>query len=454
MLISQVLPQIAMSQRQAAVQDFDQIEQWKFKRLIDTLDAAAGEGTSVISLYVLPKNDINLVVKTIAEERALASNIKSRVNRQSVQDALVSVQERLRRYPRTPPNGLAIFCGNVTTETGKERKVTIDFEPPRPISTKLYMCDSRFHTDGLKDLLQHDQIFGFLVVDGNGALYGTVQGNHRQVLHKFSVTLPNKHGRGGQSALRFARLRLEKRRNYVRKVCELATQHFITDDKPNVAGLVVAGFAELKDQVVASELFDPRLGAVLLRPMVDISYGGECGFSQAIDQVSDRLKDVKFVQEKRLLTRFLDEVSRDTGRYCFGVEDTLRALEMGAVETLIVWESLSTLRLQLRHPQSDEVQVRFCRPRDFSHGEAFRCPDTGAELDVVGRSTLVEWIVDEHKNFGATLELITDRSAQGSQFCKGFGGVGGLLRYKVKFDEMQRGSDSDSDFGENDEDFM
>ena len=30
--------------------------------------------------------------------------------------------------------------------------------------------------------------------------------------------LPKKHGRGGQSALRFARLRLEKRHNYVTKV--------------------------------------------------------------------------------------------------------------------------------------------------------------------------------------------------------------------------------------------
>ena len=39
-----------------------------------------------------------------------------------------------------------------------------------------------------------------------------------QVLHKFTVELPKKHGRGGQSALRFARLRMEKRHNYVRKV--------------------------------------------------------------------------------------------------------------------------------------------------------------------------------------------------------------------------------------------
>ncbi len=55
-------------------------------------------------------------------------------------------------------------------------------------------------------------------MDGNGSLFGTLSGNTREVLHKFQVDLPKKHGRGGQSALRFARLRLEKRHNYVRKV--------------------------------------------------------------------------------------------------------------------------------------------------------------------------------------------------------------------------------------------
>lgn len=38
-------------------------------------------------------------------------------------------------------------------------------------------------------------------------------------------------GRGGQSALRFARLRMEKRHNYVRKVAETAVQLFITNDR-------------------------------------------------------------------------------------------------------------------------------------------------------------------------------------------------------------------------------
>ena len=32
--------------------------------------------------------------------------------------------------------------------------------------------------------------FGFIVMDGNGALFGTLQGNTRDVLHKFTVDLP------------------------------------------------------------------------------------------------------------------------------------------------------------------------------------------------------------------------------------------------------------------------
>lgn len=110
-------------------------------------------------------------------------------------------------------------------------------------------------------------------------MFGTLSGNTREVVHKFSVDLPKKHGRGGQSALRFSRLREEARRNYVRKVAELAVQHFITADRVNVAGLVLAGSAELKTDLSGSDLFDPRLLAKVVK-IVDVSYGGENGFNQ------------------------------------------------------------------------------------------------------------------------------------------------------------------------------
>merc|ERR1719310_680665 len=166
--------------------------------------------------------------KMLADEYGTASNIKSRVNRQSVLDAITSTQQRLKLFNNVPPNGLVIYCGTVLTDENKEKKVTIDF---KPINTSLYLCDNKFHTEALQELLESDDKFGFIVMDGNGSLFGTLAGNTREILHKFSVDLPKKHGRGGQSALRFARLRLEKRHNYVRKVAETATQNFITNDK-------------------------------------------------------------------------------------------------------------------------------------------------------------------------------------------------------------------------------
>lgn len=214
-------------------------------------------------------------------------------------------------------------------------------------------------------------------MDGNGTLFGVLAGNTREVLHKFTVDLPKKHGRGGQSALRFSRLRDEKRHNYVRKVAELAVQHFITNDKVNVTGIVLAGSADFKTELSQSDMLDQRLAAKIIK-VVDVSYGGENGFNQvhfplvdivptsdpvgqAIELASESLSNVKFVQEKRLIQRYFDEISQDTGKYCFGVDDTLKALELGSVETLIVWENLDITRHVLRNAAGGIFYPNFSR---------------------------------------------------------------------------------------------
>jgi len=49
---------------------------------------------------------------------------------------------------------------------------------------------------------------------------------------------------------------MEKRHNYVRKVAETAVQMYITNDRPNVAGLVLAGSADFKTELSQSDMFD------------------------------------------------------------------------------------------------------------------------------------------------------------------------------------------------------
>jgi peptide chain release factor subunit 1 len=444
-----------MGQQQQTDEELDrQIEMFKVKKLIKNLEAARGNGTSMISLIIPPGDQISRVNKMLSDEYGTASNIKSRVNRLSVLSAITSTQQRLKLYNKCPPNGLVIYCGTVITEDGKERKVNIDFEPFKPINTSLYLCDNKFHTEDLNDLLIDDQAFGFIVMDGNGCLYGTVQGSQREVLHKFSVDLPKKHGRGGQSALRFARLRLEKRHNYVRKVAELATQLFVPDGQmPNVQGIILAGSAEFKTQLMRSDLFDPRLQKIVVK-MVDVSYGGENGFNQAIELSADTLSNVKLMKEKKLLQRYMDEISQDTGRYCFMVKDTLHALDLGAVEDLIIWDNLETERYRLKNISTGEEVVKHLTKEQESDDSHFRDTVTGVELEVAEKEPLVEWFANNYKNFGCNLEFVTDRSSEGTQFVKGFGGIGGILRWKVDFAELSnyeqaakldRGAEEDDD---------
>ena len=377
----------------------------------------------------------------LAEEFGTASNIKSRVNRQSVLGAITSTQQRLKLYNKVPPNGLVVYCGDIITAEGKERKINIDFEPFKPVNTSLYLCDNKFHVEALNELLESDQKFGFIIMDGNGALFGTLSGNTREVIHKFSVDLPKKHGRGGQSALRFSRLREEKRHNYVRKVAELAVQNFITNDKVNVAGIILAGSADFKNDLNQSDMFDNRLQTKVIK-VVDVSYGGENGFNQAIDLASETLSNVKFIQEKKLISKYFEEISQDSGKVCYGVDDTLKALELGAAETLIVFENLEVTRWVLKASDGSEKILHTTKAQELNR-EQFMDKDTGQEMEVVGSGSFLEWLAEKYRDFGTTLEFVSDRSSEGNQFVKGFGGIGAILRYKVNFEQLADLDDED-----------
>lgn len=124
-----------------------QVEIWKVKKLIKSLTAQRGNGTSMISLVIPPKDQISRISKMLTDEYGTASNIKSRVNRLSVLGAITSTQQKLKLYSKVPTNGLVLYCGTVLTDEGKEKKLNIDFEPFKPINTSLYLCDNKFHTE-------------------------------------------------------------------------------------------------------------------------------------------------------------------------------------------------------------------------------------------------------------------------------------------------------------------
>ena len=69
--------------------------------------------------------------------------------------------------------------------------------------------------------------------------------------------------------------------------------------------------------------------------------------------------------------------------------------------------------------------------------------ETGQEMEIADSGPFLEWLAEKHKDFGATLEFVSDRSSEGNQFVKGFGGIGAMLRYKVNFEQLAEVDDED-----------
>lgn len=60
-----------------------------------------------------------------------------------------------------------------------------------------------------------------------------------------------------------------------------------------------------------------------------------------------------------------------------------------------------------------------------------------------------------YQHFGARIELISDKTQEGFQFVKGFGGIGGTLRYKIDLDDIvDYNKDLGGDDFDPDEDFI
>ena len=78
------------------------------------------------------------------------------------------------------------------------------------------------------------------------------------------------------------------------------------------------------------------------------------------------------MQEKKLISKFFDEISQDTGKYGFGVKDTMQLMEMGAVEVLVVWENLEMDRCILKNTQTGEEVIKMLTLEQQGKQENFK----------------------------------------------------------------------------------
>jgi len=339
-------------------------------------------------------------------------------------EAIRSLKAKLSCFSVTPPNGLALFCGySAELEGSNTKKFIACFEPFLPLRTSLYRCDKKFHTELLREQISSGPKIGFIIIDGNATSFHVLNGSSRETIFKLEkVSLPKKHGRGGQSQNRFAHIREEKIGWYISKIAELARKYFIdsSTNTPNVEFLIVAGSADLKHKLIQN--LDAGLAKIIMA-VLDVQYGGEVGFHEAVNLSQDKLQSLKYVQEKQVIGDFFEIINRD-GLYVIGVEDVMYALDCGALETLLLWDSLEYTKYVYEDPSGCK-QMKYCKAQATPQ-------DMDPNWKLVHSESLIDWILQNYKNFGAKVQLVSDQSSLGSQFVKGFGGVGGVLRYSLE----------------------
>ncbi|HRU11329.1 MAG TPA: peptide chain release factor aRF-1, partial [Methanomassiliicoccales archaeon] len=385
-----------------------------------------GRGTELISVYVPPNKQISDVAAYLREELSQSSNIKSQGTRKNVQGAIQSILARLKYFKAPPANGVIFFVGEVSTTGDQTRMVQYVLEPPEPITTFVYRCDSDFYLEPLLDMLVDKKVFGLLVIDRSEATIGILRGRRISVVRNLPSLVPSKHRMGGQSAQRFERLIEISANEYYKKVSDIMTETFLNME--GLQGILIGGPGPTKDYFVKEGYLHHELAKKIIDTF-DTGYTDEYGLKELVEKAKDKLYDLDLMREKRYIQQFLNEVRKtEGGLSVYGEEQIRQAIKNGAVDTLLVSEGLRKRRVTLDCPNCGTLEVTLDKSPE---GLMMACPKCGTAGTVTKDIDLVDDLFDRAGLMGTKVELISPESEEGEMLLKAFGGMAGLLRFSI-----------------------
>lgn len=410
----------------------DSVKLYKVRKLISELASKEGRGTELVTLYVPPKKPIHEVISNLREEWGTAGNIKSDTTRNHVQDALVKTMQRLKLYRDTPDNGLVIFCGALGTNgPGSEVINLYEIVPPKPVVAYLYQCDDHFHLEWLRDMLREDKVFGLMVIDASEAGLGVLSGDRLEIPDMMTSGISGKTRKGGQSARRYERGREMELTYFYHRVSEHTTRVFLENAK--ITGLIVGGPGPTKEAFLNGGFLDYRLQKMVIA-VLDTSYSGREGIRELVDKASDVLKDVKLVEQKKLVQRFLGEVNRPGGLATYGLPRVLEAIQKANVEVVLVSEDADMIRISARCKKCGAVYETVAqgsnKVQKMQELISEQCKKCGSMDYDVSEKDVVDVLEELAFQVGAKVEVISSGTEEGNMF-KSFGGVGAVLRYRA-----------------------
>ena len=407
---------------------------YKFgKELTNLQDKESPDGsTCLISLYVPPNRVISDIVQELSDEIGTATNIRSKFTQKNVVSALRNVIGKLRLYGhKAPESGLAIFTG-VTSDSGhKDFKLeSYVFEPKDPISRKLYVCDNRFHVEHLIEKLDEKDVFALLAIDSAKATIATLQGDRVQIIKSTRSGAAKKHRKGGQSSVRYARLRVEAIARYLKRVADEMKQFFIEEAKYELKGVIIGGPGQTKEQVV--EYFDHRLKEKVVG-IKDLGYGGDIGgVNELVASSDDVLEGIAIMEEKKLVQRFKDALLE--GKANYGEQEVRENLIMGAVDVLLISESVNLIRLIATCKNCENTVEKTLKPEEVDNyissiqkNQCESCKNVNWEIT---KRDLILDLGSLAEKTSTDIEVISSQTEEGRQI-QSFGGICAILRYAL-----------------------
>ncbi len=308
-------------------------EKQKLKSIVEELENYKGRHTELITVYISAGANINQTGSQLISEQSTAQNIKSKTTRNNVIDALEKIIRHLKLYKKLPENGLAIFCGNVSRKEGQPDIKLWAIEPLQPLRVKFYRCDQTFVLEPLKEMLAVKEIYGLIVIDRKEATFALLEGKSIRILRHLTSGIPGKQRAGGQSALRFERLREGMKKEFFRRVSGGAKEVFF--NRPKLKSIIVGGPGPAKEDWLKEGQLITALRDKIIA-VKDIGYADEHGIELLVEASYDVLAKQEIIKEKALLEKFFNTLGKEPEKITYGLENVKKALERGAVELLLV----------------------------------------------------------------------------------------------------------------------
>ncbi len=361
----------------------EEAKRYELEEFLAELSKHRGRHTEMISVYVPAGYSLLNIAKQLEQEKSTASNIKSKTTRKNVLDALERLTRHIKLIKETPKNGLVLFAGDISKTEGQPQIEVWSLEPPMPMRARLYRCDQEFVLDPLKEMLEASEVFGLIVIDRSEATIGILEGKQIRVLQHMDSFVPGKTEKGGQSAARYARIREVMAKEFFRKVADAIKKNFWEMKK--LKGIIVGGPGPTKEDFLKEGQIVTMLKEKIIG-VKDIGYADEHGLDLLVECSGDLLVEQEIIHEKKLLEDFFTKLAKQPDKVAYGLEKVNKALDAGAVDTLIIGKKLA---------------------RD-----------------------IVKKFEDKAKNISAKIEVISEETEEGREF-HNLGGVGAFLRYSI-----------------------